>query len=62
GGVSFSGGVGTIPGVLIVAILLQFINYGLNYIKVDANVQYLVRGLIIIIAVAIDVRKYLKKK
>ena len=62
GGVSFSGGVGTIPGVLIGAILLQFINYGLNYIKVDANVQYLVRGLIIIIAVAIDVRKYLKKK
>ena len=62
GGVSFSGGVGTIPGVLIGAVLLQFINYGLNYIKVDANVQYLVRGLIIIVAVAIDVRKYLKKK
>ena len=62
GGVSFSGGVGTIPGVLLGAVLLQFINYGLNYIHVDPNVQYLVRGLIIIMAVTIDVRKYLKKK
>lgn len=62
GGVSFSGGVGTIQGVLIGSILLQLINYGLNYIGVDPNIQYLVRGLIIIIAVAIDVRKYLKKK
>lgn len=62
GGVSFSGGVGTIPGVLLGAVLLQFINYGLNYIGVDPNIQYLVRGLIIIVAVAIDVRKYLKKK
>ncbi len=62
GGVSFAGGVGTIPGVLVGAIILQFINYGLNYIKVDPNIQYLVRGLIIIIAVAIDVRKYIAKK
>lgn len=62
GGVSFSGGVGTIPGVLIGAVILQFINYGLNYIKVDPNIQYLVRGAIIIIAVAIDVRKYIAKK
>lgn len=62
GGVSFSGGVGTIPGVLLGAILLQLINYGLNYIGVDPNIQYLVRGLIIIVAVAIDVRKYLKKR
>ena len=62
GGVSFAGGVGTIPGVLIGAVILQFINYGLNYIKVDPNIQYLVRGLIIIIAVAIDARKYISKK
>lgn len=62
GGVSFSGGVGTIPGVLIGAILLQVINYGLNYISVNPYYQYIIRGLIIIIAVSIDVRKYLAKK
>lgn len=62
GGVSFSGGVGTIPGVLIGAVLLQVINYGLNFVGVNAYWQYIIRGLIIIIAVSLDVRKYLAKK
>ena len=62
GGVSFSGGVGTIPGVLIGTIILQFINYGLQYIGVSVYLQGIIKGLIIITAVAIDVRKYIAKK
>ncbi|MDO5690616.1 MAG: galactose/methyl galactoside ABC transporter permease MglC [Tissierellia bacterium] len=62
GGVSFSGGVGTIPGVLIGTIILQFITYGLTYINVNPYVQFIIRGMIIIVAVAIDVRKYIKNK
>lgn len=62
GGVSFSGGVGTIPGVLIGTTILQFINYGLQYIGVNPYLQGVVKGIIIIVAVAIDVRKYIKKK
>lgn len=62
GGVSFSGGVGTIPGVVIGAIILQAINYSLVFLSVNPYYQYIIRGLIIIIAVAIDVRKYLAKK
>lgn len=62
GGVSFSGGVGTIPGVLIGALILQVINYGLTFIGVNPYLQYIIRGLIIIIAVALDVRKYIKRK
>lgn len=62
GGVSFTGGIGTIPGVLIGAVLLQVINYGLNFIGVNAYWQYIIRGLIIIVAVSLDVRKYLAKK
>lgn len=62
GGVSFSGGVGTIPGVLIGAVLLQFINYGLNFIGVSPYLQIIIKGLIIIVAVSIDVRKYIEKK
>lgn len=62
GGVSFSGGVGTIPGVIIGTIILQFINYGLNFIGVSPYYQYIIKGLIIILAVSIDVRKYLTKK
>lgn len=62
GGVSFSGGVGTIQGVVIGAIILQAINFSLNFLGVNPYLQYIVRGLIIVLAVAIDVRKYLVKK
>ena len=62
GGVSFSGGIGTIPGVLIGTVILQFINYGLNYVGISPYFQYIIKGLIIILAVSIDTRKYLDKK
>jgi methyl-galactoside transport system permease protein len=62
GGVSFTGGVGTIPGVLMGVIILQVINYSLYYLGVNAYFQYIIKGLIIIMAVAIDVRKYVSKK
>ncbi len=62
GGVSFSGGVGTIPGVIIGTLILQFINYGLQYVGVNPYLQVIIKGLIIIVAVAIDVRKYIVKK
>jgi methyl-galactoside transport system permease protein len=62
GGVSFSGGVGTIPGVVIGSIILQAINYSLYFLGINAYLQYIIKGLIIILAVAIDVRKYLAKK
>lgn len=62
GGVSFSGGVGTITGVVIGSIILQAINYSLYFLGVNAYLQYIIRGLIIILAVAIDVRKYIAKK
>lgn len=62
GGVSFNGGVGTIPGIIIGALILQVINFGLNFIRLDPNIQYLVRGAIIVVAVAIDVLKYIKKR
>ncbi|MDR1516147.1 MAG: galactose/methyl galactoside ABC transporter permease MglC [Synergistaceae bacterium] len=62
GGVSFTGGVGTIPGVLIGVIILQVINYSLYFLGVNAYFQYIIKGLIIILAVAIDVRKYITRK
>ena len=62
GGVSFSGGVGTIQGVVIGAVVLQAINYSLQFLGVNPYLQYIIRGLIIILAVSIDVRKYLVKK
>ena len=62
GGVSFTGGVGTIPGVILGVVLLQTINYSLYYLGINAYLQYIIKGLVIILAVAIDVRKYIKKK
>ncbi len=62
GGVSFTGGVGTIPGVLLGAVLLQTINYSLLFIGINPYMQYIIKGLVIILAVAIDVRKYIRRK
>lgn len=62
GGVSFNGGVGTIVGVVIGSIILQAINYSLYFLQINAYMQYIIRGLIIVLAVAIDVRKYIAKK
>ncbi|MEG0014279.1 MAG: galactose/methyl galactoside ABC transporter permease MglC [Cellulosilyticaceae bacterium] len=62
GGVSFSGGVGSVAGVVTGVFVFQIINYGLAYVNVSPYIQYIIKGLIIIIAVAIDARKYIKKK
>ncbi len=62
GGVSFTGGVGNIPGVVVGILLLITINFILAFLGVNAYFQYIIRGLIIIIAVAIDVRKYIARK
>ncbi len=62
GGVSFSGGVGRISGVVTGVIIFTVINYGLTYIGVSPYWQYIIKGLIIVVAVGLDTRKYLKKK
>lgn len=61
GGVSFSGGVGKISGVVAGVIIFTMINYGLTYIGVNPYWQYIIKGLIIILAVGIDMLKYKKK-
>lgn len=62
GGVSTSGGIGTVPGIVTGVLIFQVINYGLNFIGVNPYLQYIVKGTIIVVAVAIDMRKYLKRK
>jgi hypothetical protein len=62
GGVSFSGGVGTVFGVVIGVVIFTLINYGLSYIGVNPYWQYIIKGSIIVLAVAIDSLKHAKKK
>ena len=62
GGVSFVGGTGKIGGVILGVVLLRLIFVGLTFLGIDANMQYIIKGLIILIACAIDMRKYLVRK
>ena len=62
GGVSFVGGTGKIGGIVIGVLLLQIIFVGLNFLSVDQNMLYIIKGLIILFACAVDMRKYLKKR
>ena len=62
GGVSFVGGIGKIRGVILGVVLLRIIFVGLTFLGIDSNMQYVIKGIIILAACAIDMRKYLVKK
>lgn len=55
GGASAYGGIGTIPGVVIGAILMGVINLGMSIMGVDANYQKVVKGLVLLAAIIFDV-------
>ena len=59
GGVSFVGGTGKVSGIVIGVLLLQIIFVGLNFLSVDQNMLYIIKGLIILLACAVDMRKHL---
>ena len=61
GGVSTTGGVGTVSGVIAGVIIFSFINYGLTFVGVNPYWQNIIKGLIIVSAVSFDIRKYVKK-
>ncbi len=62
GGVSFVGGIGKISGIVIGVIMLRLIFVALPLIGMDQNLQYAIKGGIILFACALDMRKYLVKK
>ncbi|WP_283598672.1 galactose/methyl galactoside ABC transporter permease MglC [Photobacterium phosphoreum] len=62
GGVSFAGGVGSVAGVVTGVLIFTVINYGMTYIGVSPYWQYIIKGGIIIFAVALDSMKYADKK
>jgi putative multiple sugar transport system permease protein len=55
GGASAYGGSGTVPGIVIGAILLGVINQGMSIIGLDNNWQYVVKGAVLLVAVIFDV-------
>ena len=61
GGASAYGGIGTVPGVIVGAVLMGVINLGMSIMGVDANYQRVVKGLVLLAAVIFDV-VYKRKK
>lgn len=59
GGTSMNGGRGTIAGTVIGAIVIGVLKNGMNLLGIDSSWQYIVQGIVILIAVYID---YLKQK
>lgn len=54
GGASMTGGVGTVGGLVVGALVLGILSNGLNLLKVNSFWQYVAKGIVIIIAVYID--------
>ncbi len=62
GGVSFVGGIGKIRGIVIGVLMLRLIFIGLTMVGINQDLQYLIKGGIILFACALDMRKYLVKR
>ncbi len=62
GGVSAYGGAGTVPGMLVGALLIGVINLGMSLMGVDANFQKVVKGIVLLGAVAFDIISKQKSK
>jgi D-xylose transport system permease protein len=54
GGTSFAGGIGTIPGAVLGALVMSSLAYGLSFIGLSAPIQDIVAGIVLIVAVAFD--------
>jgi methyl-galactoside transport system permease protein len=61
GGISFSGGIGKVSGAIAGVLMFTIISYGMTFMGLDQYYQYIIKGIIIVVAVALDNQKYLKK-
>ncbi|MBE6121321.1 MAG: beta-methylgalactoside transporter [Erysipelotrichaceae bacterium] len=62
GGVSTTGGIGTVPGVLVGVLVFELLKIVLQFLGVNPYYNFIVQGIVIVVAVALDIRKNIKKK
>ena len=62
GGVSVTGGRGKVSSALVGVFVLEVLKTALQYLGVDNNAQYIAIGIVIFIAITLDIRKYVQKK
>ncbi len=54
GGTSFAGGIGTVPGAVLGAVVMQSLRSGMSLLNIDSPTQDIVVGVVLVTAVAID--------
>ena len=62
GGISFTGGIGKISGVVVGVFIFTALPYSLTTLGIDTNLQFVFSGIIILVAVMLDCLKYVQKK
>ncbi len=62
GGTSFSGGVGTIPGAVLGAVIMQSLRSGMVLLRIDSPSQDIVVGVVLVTAVAVDAMLRLRRR
>ncbi|MGT2828991.1 ABC transporter permease subunit [Streptococcus hillyeri] len=62
GGTAVTGGIGTVPGVVIGAAVIGVINQGLSIMGVDSALIQTIKGLVLLLAVAIDIYSKRRKR
>lgn len=62
GGVSVNGGIGRISGVVIGVLVFELLKSSMQFLGIQTNYQYIVQGIVIVVAIALDIRKYVAKK
>jgi len=62
GGVSTNGGVGRVTGILIGVLVFELLKIAMQFMGVEPSYTFIVQGLVIVMAVSVDMRKHLAKK
>ena len=62
GGVSVTGGRGRVSSAVIGVAVFELLKVALQYLGMDANAQWIAIGVVIFIAISLDIRKYIAKK
>ena len=62
GGVSVTGGRGRVTSAVVGVTVFELLKLALQYLGMDANAQWIAIGIVIFIAISLDIRKYIAKK
>lgn len=62
GGVSVNGGVGKVSGVIIGVAVFELLKSAMQFLGLNPYYQFIAQGIVIVVAIALDIRKYIAKK